>query len=166
MSDIDWSVELRKIEREFDGFPPEPTRTQISLQKIREITAKQRFNERLAVAGTWTRLELVGALAASLFWWPYGHRCGIPLLTFLFSNAMVVVGGASLAVRGWRERLVWVFSGSALCVVLAWTIVALHVLPRLGYSPAGGTSTAWSCSASVSSLSPRGADEPARARAR
>src|SRR5262249_7135747 len=103
--------------------------------------------ERLSVVGIWARLVLVAALAVSLFWWPYGHHCGYPLATFLLSNVMVMVGGIALAMRAWRERMADVFGGAALCIVVAWTIMALHVVPRLGYSPVGGASVAWSCPA-------------------
>ena len=147
MSDIDWNVELRKIERQFDGLPPERTRTQIRLQRIQEIVAKERFSVRLSLVGIWARLFLVAILAVSLFWWPYGHQCGFPLASFLLANAVVIVGGVALAVRTWRDRIGWVFGGSALCVVVAWTVMALHILPRLGYSPTGGTSAGWSCAA-------------------
>jgi hypothetical protein len=147
VSDIDWNVELRKIVREYDGLPPERSRTQVRLQKIQEIAAKQRITERLSLVGIWGRLFLVAALAISLFWWPYGHRCGYPLATFLLSNVMVIVGGVALAMRTWRERMAGIFCGAALCVVVGWTIMALHIVPRLGYSPAGGVSAAWSCPA-------------------
>jgi hypothetical protein len=147
VNEIDWNVELRKIEREFTGLPPERTRTQLRLQKIQEITAKQRFSERLSLVGIWFRLVLVAALTLALFWWPYGRDCGMPLVTFLLSNVTAVVGGVVLAVRGWRDRMGWVFTASALCLVVAWTVIALHTLPRLGYSPAVGTSVGWSCAA-------------------
>ena len=146
MSDIDWTVELRKIEREYAGLPPERTRTQIRLEKIREITAKEQFQERLAVIGIWARLVLVGALAVSLFWWPYGHDCGFPLAAFLASHAVVIVAGLALAVRTWRDRLAWPFVGSALFAVVAWTVIAMHALPRLGYSGSAAPGAGWSCS--------------------
>jgi hypothetical protein len=145
MSDIDWKLELRKIEREYDGLPPERSRTQIRLQKIQEIAAKQRFSERLSAIGIWARLILIWTLAVSLFWWPYGHRCGYSLATFLLSNVVVIVGGIVLAIRTWRERIPIVFGGAVLCVVMAWTIIALDVMPRMGYSPAGVTTARWSC---------------------
>jgi hypothetical protein len=147
VSDIDWKVELRKIEREYDGLPPERTRTQIRLQKIQEIAAKQRFTEQLSFYGIWARLFLIAALALSLFWWPYGHRCGFPLATFLLSNTVVIVGGVALALRTWRDRLPEVFGGAALCVVIAWTVLAMHILPRFGYTPATGASAPWGCTA-------------------
>ena len=145
VNEIDWNSELRKIEREYDGLPPERTRTQIRLQKLQEITAKQRFEERLALVGIWARLVLVGALALGLFWWPYAHGCGFPLAAFLVSELMVIVGGLSLAVRTWRDQHVWPFIASALFIVIAWTVIALHTLPRLGYSPVPTTSAGWRC---------------------
>jgi hypothetical protein len=144
VSEIDWNLELRKIEREYDGLPPERSRTQLRLQKIQEIAAKDRFYERLAMLGIWARLALIAALGLSLFWWPYGSHCGMPLTGYLLSNVVVIVGAASLAIHGWRERMVGLFVGSAGCVLVAWTVIALNVLPRMGYSPAGGH-VAWSC---------------------
>ena len=145
MSQIDWGVELRKIERQFDGLPPERTRTQIRLQKIKELAAKERFDERLALVGIWARLVLVGALATSLYWWPYGRDCGFPLAAFLISQMMVIVGGLTIAIRTWRDRIAWAFLGSALFIVGAWTVLALHTLPRLGFPMAPSTSVGWSC---------------------
>jgi len=145
VSDIDWNVELRKIEREFAGLPPERTRTQIRLQKIQEIAAKERFSEQLAMVGLWAQVALVAALTFSLFWWPYGRHCGFPLAAYLLSNVTVIVGGVVLAVRAWRDQLTKVFLGTAFCLLVAWTVIALHTLPRFGYSPAGGTSAGWSC---------------------
>ncbi|HEY9227310.1 MAG TPA: hypothetical protein VIP11_11720 [Gemmatimonadaceae bacterium] len=145
MSEIDWNVELRKISREYDGLPPERTRTQIRLQKIQEVAARHRLNERLSIIGLWVRLALVAVLTVSLFWWPYGRSCGFPLVAFLISNAMVIAGGLSLTPRTWRERMVWPFGGSIVLVVVAWTVIALHTLPRLGYAPLGATTAGWTC---------------------
>jgi hypothetical protein len=145
VSQIDWGVELRKIERQFEGLPPEPTRTQIRLQKIQDMVERERFDERLALVGIWVRLVLVGALAAALYWWPYGRDCGFPLVAFLVSQSMVIVGGLSLAIRTWRDRLVWPFLGSALFIISAWTVLALQTFPRLGYSMSPPTSVGWSC---------------------
>jgi uncharacterized membrane protein len=148
VSDIDWNLELRKIVREYDGLPAEHSRTQLRLQKIREIAAKDRFLERVSLIGIWVRLILIAALGVSLFWWPYGRHCGMPLAGYLISNGVVIIGALSLAIRTWRDRLSWAFLCSTLCVCLAWTVIALNVLPRLGYAPVGGTSAAWSCAVS------------------
>jgi len=145
VSHVDWGVELRKIERQVAGLPPERTRTQIRLQRIQEMVARERFDERLALVGIWVRLVLVGALATALYWWPYGRDCGFPLVAFLVSQSMVIVGGLSLAIRTWRDRLVWPFLGSALFIISAWTVLALQTLPRLGYSMSPPTSVDWTC---------------------
>jgi len=147
VNDINWNVEFRKITRELDGLPPERTRTQIRLERIQQIVAKDRFNERLVLVGIWARLVLIAALVLSLFWWPYGRDCGFPLAAYLMSNAVVIVGGVALAVCGWRDRMVAVFIGSALCMAIAWTVLALDIFPRAGYSPAGPISTRWTCAA-------------------
>jgi hypothetical protein len=66
VSGINWSVELRKIEREYDGLPPSRSRTQIRLQKVQEIIARGRLEERLTAIGVWLQLVLVGSLGLSL----------------------------------------------------------------------------------------------------
>ena len=158
---IDWSIELPKIVREYDGLPPEPARprprpqpqpqrrrpskTEFRMERIQEIAAKYEFYDRLAALAVWPRLFLVATLAVSLFWWPYSY-CGFPLVAFLISNLMAMVGGCALTVRTWRDRMVWAFAGSMLVVVLAWTVIAMHTLPRFGYTPAGGTAAGWTCS--------------------
>jgi hypothetical protein len=145
VSDIKWTQELRKIEREYDGLPPLHTRTQIRMQKIQEIISKGKFEQRLSMIGIWTRLALVATLGTALFWWPYGNACGFPLATFLASYAIVIVGGLAVAARTWRDRLVWQFVGSALVIIAAWTVVALHTLPRLGYPTMASARAAWVC---------------------
>ena len=153
---MDWNTELRKIVRQYDGLPPEPARaarprraskTEIRLQRIQEIAAKYDFYERLSAIGVWARLLLVAVLTGSLFWWPYGRDCGFGLVAFLASNATAIVGGVSLLARTWRDRTPWQFSGALLVIILAWTVIGMHALPRVGYSSAGATVAGWSCPA-------------------
>jgi len=156
VDDINWNVELRKIVREYDGLPPEPPRpqrrrsskTEFRLERIQEIAAKYELYDRLAVFGVWARLILVATLTLALFSWPYGRDCGFPLASFLISNAMAIVGGMSLSARTWRDRMVLPFIGSMVCVIVAWTVIALYTLPRLGYAPLGGLTPGWSCASS------------------
>lgn len=148
MSDpIDWNVELRKIVREYDGLPAERSRTQIRLQKIQEIVARDRFEERLAVVGFWFRFALVPVLTLSLFWWPYGHRCGFPLVAFLLAHVTAIAAALAVSVQTWRDRTAWAFVVSTLCAATAWTVIATHTLPRWGYAPLGETATTWACTA-------------------
>jgi hypothetical protein len=145
VSDINWSAELRKIEREYDGLPPERSRTQIRLQRVQEIIAKSRFEERLNIVGVRVQLALIGALGTSLFWWPYGHSCGFSLWAFLAAQTVVIVGGLAIAIRTWRDQRVWPFAGSALFIMIAWTVLAVHALPRLGYAPGASLNATWTC---------------------
>jgi hypothetical protein len=145
MDHVNWNTELRKIVREYEGLPPERSRTQIRLQRIQEIVEKNRFNERLEAIGLYVRFGLVATLTVSLFWWPYGHQCGFPLAAFLLSNGMVIVGGAALALRTWQDRMLWPFAGSAFFVGVAWTVIALHAFPRFGYPELGSVHPRWSC---------------------
>ena len=114
---------------------------------MQEIVARGRLEERLAAVGVWTQLVLVGALATSLFWWPYRHDCGLPLAAYLSAHVMVLVGGMTLATRAWRDRLVWPFAGVTAFMLVAWTVLALNALPRMGYSPASGVKAGWVCRA-------------------
>jgi len=118
------------------------------MERIQEIATKYEFYDRLAVIGVWARLVLLATLAISLSWWPYGRECGFPLVAFLVSNAMAIVGGVSVAVRTWRDRTVWSFLASALVIMTAWTVIAMHALPRLGYAPSGVATSEWSCPSS------------------
>jgi len=127
--------------------PRRPSKTEFRLARIQEISAKYAFYERLSVIGVWTRLVLIGALTVSLYWWPYGRACGFGLAAFLASNAVAIVAGLSLSVRTWRDRTPWPFTGSLVFVVLAWTVIALHTLPRVGYPPSGAAITGLYCPA-------------------
>lgn len=151
-----WNTEGRKTARDYGGLRPEPGRaqrprrsskTEFRLARIQEISAKYAFYERLSVIGVWTRLLLVGALTVSLFWWPYGRDCGPGLVGFLASNAVAMVAGILLTARTWRDRAPWPFTGALLFVALAWTVIALHALPRLGYPQSGTAIPGWYCAA-------------------
>jgi hypothetical protein len=128
--------------------PRRPSKTEFRLARIQEISAKYAFYDRLSVIGVWTRLVLVGALTVSLFWWPYGRDCGFGLVAFLASNAMAIVAGLSLTARTWRDRTPWPFTGALLFVAVAWTVIALHTLPRLRYPPSGAAFVGLYCPAS------------------
>lgn len=156
VSEIIWNTEGRKVVRASDALRPAQARaqrprrspkTEFRLARIQEISAKYEFYQRLSVIGVWTRLILVGALTVSLFWWPYGRHCGFGLGAFLASNAVAIVGGLSLSTRTWRDRMPWPFTGALLFVALAWTVVALQTLPRLGYPQSAAASDGWYCAA-------------------
>ncbi|HET7459546.1 MAG TPA: hypothetical protein VFJ74_17980 [Gemmatimonadaceae bacterium] len=146
MSEIDWNVELRKIEREFDGLPPEPSPSALRAQKEAELRARQRAAQRVALAGAWARLILVAALAGALWWWPNAHACDLDLAGFLAAEAMVVVGGLWIAAFTWRHRLAFSHGVALALFVAGLSLVAVQVLPRLGYATvAGVNASGWRC---------------------
>ena len=133
MSEIDWPTELRKIEREFDGLPPEPTPTELRAQLEAERLVELQYGPRAAV-GAWVRLCLVAALGAALYVWPYSRACGTGLFAFTGAACVVVLGGIWAAASAWLRRAARAHVWSL--VVLAWGIalVAAEVLPRVGYA--------------------------------
>ena len=51
MAQDDWSTQLKKIEREFDGLPPEPSLAMKKLQSEEERRAQERVQQRAAMIG-------------------------------------------------------------------------------------------------------------------
>ena len=70
-SQDDWSTQLKKIEREFEGLPPEPSPAYKKLQSEEERRAQERAQQRAAMFGGGARLILVFALFVALALWPY-----------------------------------------------------------------------------------------------
>ena len=146
MTDIDWNLELRKIEREYDGLPPLPSPTAQRAQKAAEQRVREQAERRIAVLAAGARLILVASLVAALAWWPYATDCGADLAGFLGAQAMIVVGGVWSAVFAWRHRLATSHTIALVLVLIGLALVAAHVLPRLGYATiAGIDATGWRC---------------------
>jgi len=155
MSEIDWNVELRKIERAYDGLPPEPSPNAVRARKAAEERARQRVAERLALVGAWARLALVAALAVSLYWWPGAHDCGRDLAAFLGAESMVVVGGVWAAVATWRHRLPASHGAALILLIAGLGLVAAQVLPRAGYATVAGVhASGWRCDAVAATALP------------
>jgi membrane protein YdbS with pleckstrin-like domain len=134
VADDDWSVQLKKIEREFDGLPPEPSPAFKKLQSEDQRRAQERAQQRRAMISGGARLVLVFALGAALALWPYENQCGSGLLGFLGVEAMIVVGGVWVAFTTWRYRLPRMHMLSLLIVLAGLTLLAAEVLPRVGYA--------------------------------
>ncbi|HWH53016.1 MAG TPA: hypothetical protein VN651_15830, partial [Gemmatimonadaceae bacterium] len=75
------------------------------------------------------------------------HDCGFSLAAYLASQAMVIAGGLSLAISTWRNRQVWPFGGAVLFCLVAWTVIALHTFPRMGYGVGARAHAGWVCGA-------------------
>ncbi len=144
MTDGKWTTVLRKLEREFDGLPPEPTparpvspvvlRARRASERQTLVKTLERRQKRNVVLGTTGRLVLVFALAATINFWPYGHACGFGLITYVAAQALIVVGGLWTAIWTWNQRIPHAH-GVAMAMVL-WGLVLLagQVLPRVGYA--------------------------------
>jgi hypothetical protein len=146
---IHWSRELRKIEREFDGLPPEPpppSPAELKARRRAERRARELAEERLAVLGTHARVMLVATLAGALYWWPYSSDCGGGLAGFVGAQCMIVVGGVWCAVASWRNRLAASHAVAVALLVTGVALIAAQVLSRLGLvSIAGLHATQWRC---------------------
>jgi len=145
MDQIDWKAELRKIEREYDGLPPEPPTAEIRVvppetpaaqnrgQKLPNIRAREQTERNVVLLAASARLVLVGLLLGALWWWPYANSCGFGLAAFLSAKAMIVVGGVWGAVFAWRNRLAASHTIAVAFTVVGIALIAAELLPRLGY---------------------------------
>lgn len=134
MPQDDWSLQLKKIEREFEGLPPEPSPAFKKLQSEEQRRAQERAQQRTAMIGGGARLVLVGALGVALAFWPYENSCGSGLLGYLAVEIVIIVGGLWVAISTWRARLPRMHILSLLIVLAGLVLVATEVLPRVGYA--------------------------------
>jgi len=130
----DWSTQLKKIEREFEGLPPEPSRAFKKMQSEEERRAQERSQQRAAMFSGAARLVLVAALGVALALWPYERECGSGLFGFLGVELMIVVGGAWVAFTTWRYRLPRMHVLSLFIILAGLLLLAAEVLPRVGYA--------------------------------
>jgi hypothetical protein len=130
----DWSTQLKKIEREFEGLPPEPSPAFKKLQSEEQRRAQERAQQRRAMIGGWARLILVGALGVALAFWPYENTCGPGLAGYLAVKIVIIIGGLWVAIITWRARLPRMHILSLLIVLAGLVLVAIEILPRIGYA--------------------------------
>jgi hypothetical protein len=142
----DWSVQLKKIEREFEGLPPEPSPALKKLQSEEERRAQERIQQRGAMFGGGARLFLVFALFIALWVWPYERGCGIGLFEYLGVELVIIVGGLWVAFTTWRYRLPKMHILSLLIILAGLGLLAAEILPRTGYAAVDPKNpTAFSC---------------------
>jgi hypothetical protein len=143
----DWSSQLKKIEREFDGLPPEPSAASMRMQTESERRTQDRAMQRRAFFGASARLLLVVALGAALAVWPYERSCGSGLLGYLGVEAMMFVGGVWVAVSTWKSRLAKTHIVALMIALASIGLIASEVLPRTGYAKVDAKHPpAWMCS--------------------
>jgi hypothetical protein len=130
MSEDNWATQLKKIEREFDGLPPEPTARTLRAQS----EAERRAQQRSAALGAAARLFLVLALGAAISLWPYARDCGGGLFTFIAVEAVLVAGGLWVATFTWRYHVARIHAFALLVTLGGLILIAAEVLPRTGYA--------------------------------
>jgi len=130
----DWSAQLKKIEREFNGLPPEPSPAFKKMQSEEERRGQERTQQRAAMIGAGARLVLVFALYTALAIWPYDNQCGSGLLGYLAVEIVIVVGGVWVAFTTWRYRLPKMHTLSLFIILAGLILIAAEVLPRVGYA--------------------------------
>jgi len=144
--DNDWSSQLKKIEREFDGLPPEPSAASLRMQTEAQRRTQELASQRRAFLGAGARLLLVGALGAALAMWPYERSCGSGLLGYLGVEAMMLVGGIWVASSTWKSRLAKTHIVALLIVLASIVLMSMEVLPRVGYAQVDVKNPpVWSC---------------------
>ena len=134
MTEIDWNTELRKIEREFDGLPPEPSPAELRSRRAAERRAEERRKERTTRLGVLARLTLVVALAAAIAFWPYRRECGAALFAYMGAEAMIVAGGLWLMACTWRSRMAKTHGVALLMLLWGLVLIGHEILPRIGYA--------------------------------
>ena len=134
MSEENWKTQLRKIEREFEGLPPEPSPAFAKLQTETERRAHKRTAERASAIGAAVRLLLVVALGVGLVFWPYPRDCGQGLFTFIAAEAVFVAGGLWIATYTWRHGMPRTHILALLVALSGLALIAAEVLPRNGYA--------------------------------
>jgi hypothetical protein len=146
---INWTSELKKIERAFDGLPPLPrVPAPDELKKRRAIERRTlertlERQERIAMSiGTGGRFLLVIALSTAINFWPYGHTCGFGLFTFMFAELLIVVGGLWTVAWTWQHRMPRAHGIALAMVMWGCVLLAAQVLPRVGYA---AEPAHWSC---------------------
>lgn len=146
MTDVNWDIELKRIEREFDGLPPEPRPRLQTARRAPDRHAREEREARGAGIGAWARLLLVGALAVGLYYWPYARVCGAGLFVYLGAATLMTAGGLWVAAWTWRWRLARTHALALLMVLASFVVIGADVLPRVGYAQVDpGHPPRWSC---------------------
>jgi hypothetical protein len=147
MSGIDWNTELKKLERDFVGLPPEPSAASVKAKRDAERRAQERLDAAHAKVGAIVRLTLVGALAGSLYFWPYARTCGFGLYAFMAAEALIAAGALWIVTFTWRHRLARAHGVAFAMFIGALVLLAIEMLPRVGYAAVDAARPAqWGCS--------------------
>ncbi|MBC7894875.1 MAG: hypothetical protein H7066_05660 [Cytophagaceae bacterium] len=142
----DWENELKKIDRQLESISDEAL---LPAKGAPTPAAKAVAVEKQASTSTFgvmLRLVLAVALGVGIVFWPYGTRCGLPLIGYLASAGLISLAGVWSAVWTWRHRSGRGHLLSLGLVVWGAVLAANQVLPRIGYArPTADTPAVWLC---------------------
>jgi len=147
----DWDKELAEIDRLIAGQKSVPAPKAVApAAKGGAPAAAARSAPALGpgrasrkeLIGVWVKVGLGVVLAAAMSQWPYGHACGAGLFTYLGASGAVVVAGLWASIGAWRRRLGAAHTMGLLVVGWGLALLALQVLPRIGYAREAAT---WWC---------------------
>jgi hypothetical protein len=131
---IDWSAQLKKIERQFDGLPTPPTESDLRAQRDSERRELLRRQKRDEIFGAVSRIVLVLSLSLAINAWPYGRACGAGLLGYLAAAGAIVAGSVWAIVGTWHNRSPKLHAVAILAMAWGSVLIASQVLPRVGYT--------------------------------
>jgi hypothetical protein len=143
---IDWSAQLKKIERQFDSLPPEPSGSEQRDRRETQRRSQQRQVQREGIFGAGSRVVLALSLSLAINAWPYDRACGAGLAAYLAASAFVIAGGFWASVGTWRGRAPKLHAAALLVVAWGIVLVTAQALPRVGYAKVDpGNGPAWRC---------------------
>jgi uncharacterized membrane protein len=141
-------VKVWEIQPDPQGRPKgarvRPSRPERRPQRFEDAKERAERNEKLFV---WGRLFAVASLGVAMLWWPYARSCGFGLAGYLSATLMIVVGGLWVVACTWIQRMARTHALAMLITLWGVTLIAIEVLPRVGYARTDPVSpVAWLCS--------------------
>jgi hypothetical protein len=143
---IDWSAQLKKIERQFEGLPPEPTESDLRAKRENERRQQMKRKEREAVFSAASRVVLVLSLGLAVNAWPYDRACGAGLGAYLAVAGLIIAGGLWATAGTWQRYAPKLHALALLATAWGIILITAQVLPRVGYAKIDpGNGPAWRC---------------------
>lgn len=133
----DWDREMAEIDKVIakgGAVGPAPVPAARSVGAAPALAGAGLAVSRKQAMTTWIRALLGILLVGGILQWPYAHRCGLGLVLYLGASGTVVVAGLWTMVVSWRRRQGWAHTVGVLTLLAGLGLVALAVLPRLGYA--------------------------------
>jgi hypothetical protein len=138
----DWDKDLAAVDKAIESWKATTPGTSPSSAKPTPVVVAKATEPTKGRASTWLRVLLVLAFAAAVPFWPYPRQCGLNLGVYLGVVSLLVVAGAWGAASSWSRRLGRAHVLSLLTVVWGLALLAVEILPRVGYA---AHQAQWTC---------------------